>query len=366
MTTPSGTREQTISDYLAVVRRYKWVILVAVLVVPTVAYFMSARSRRSSRQGRRAAEPAGLGATITGLPTQSTVQDPERYARTQARLAACASAPRDRRAGERRRVGIRRPGRPRYRHPHVRRQPRRPRSRDGARNRLCEGLHRVSGRTRQPSRAPAGAPGPARRSSGTQAHPRATRIGSLSDRNRISGRSRSCSSRQLRHQHRRWRHADRPLPRRNAILGAMLGLLLGIGGAFALNAFDRQADEVEHELQIRSSRSCLRRGVETLPRSSSGPDETTEAVARLRASFDFTNQQLGAKTVMVTSAGPREGKSTTIANHRPGAHRPPRRAGRPRPRRPMLAASSICPTAPASPTSPPATRSSWTCSSPSA
>ena len=38
-----NAREQTIADYLAVVRRYKWVIIVAVLVVPTVAYVMSAR-----------------------------------------------------------------------------------------------------------------------------------------------------------------------------------------------------------------------------------------------------------------------------------------------------------------------------------
>ena len=44
------------------------------------------------------------------------------------------------------------------------------------------------------------------------------------------------------------------------------------------------------------------------------PDEMTEAVARLRASFDFANQNLQAKAVMVTSAGPREGKSTTVAN----------------------------------------------------
>ena len=98
----------------------------------------------------------------------------------------------------------------------------------------------------------------------------------------------------------------------------MLGLMLGVGAAFALNAFDRRirhADEVEHELQI-----PLLAKLPTPGRSDAAtilerpPDESTEAVARLRASFDFANTSLGAKTVMVTSAGPREGKSTTIAN----------------------------------------------------
>ena len=43
-------------------------------------------------------------------------------------------------------------------------------------------------------------------------------------------------------------------------------------------------------------------------------DETTEAFARLRANFDFTNQRSRRKVVMVTSAGPSEGKSTTVTN----------------------------------------------------
>ncbi|MEX2421386.1 MAG: CpsD/CapB family tyrosine-protein kinase, partial [Actinomycetota bacterium] len=98
----------------------------------------------------------------------------------------------------------------------------------------------------------------------------------------------------------------------------LLGLMLGVGGAFALSAFDRRirhADEVEYELQI-----PLLAKLPTPRRNDAAtilerpPDETTEAVGRLRASFDFTNTGLGAKIVMVTSAGPREGKSTTAAN----------------------------------------------------
>ena len=94
-------------------------------------------------------------------------------------------------------MGIRRLGRPRYRHPHVRRQPRRPRSRDGARNRLCEGLHRVQAprRTRQASHAPAeeiqGRLAELRNAGASETDT----YRELSDRNRISGRSRSCSRR---------------------------------------------------------------------------------------------------------------------------------------------------------------------------
>ena len=69
--------------------------------------------------------------------------------------------------------------------------------------------------------------------------------------------------------------------------------MLGIGAAFALHAFDRRirhADEVEHELQI-----PLLAKLPTPGRNDAAtilerpPDETTEAVARLRASFDFAN-----------------------------------------------------------------------------
>jgi len=96
MTLQPGTREHTIGDYLGVVRRYKWIIIVAALVVPTVAYFMSSRSPKIYQASADVLlNRQDLGATITGLPTQSTATDPYRYALTQERLAE-ASAVSDR------------------------------------------------------------------------------------------------------------------------------------------------------------------------------------------------------------------------------------------------------------------------------
>jgi capsular exopolysaccharide synthesis family protein len=98
----------------------------------------------------------------------------------------------------------------------------------------------------------------------------------------------------------------------------MLGLLLGVARHSPSMHFDRRirhADDVEHELQIpvlAKLPTPRRRDAATI--LDRAPDETTEAVGRLRASFDFANQNFGAKTVLITSAGPREGKSTTIAN----------------------------------------------------
>jgi Mrp family chromosome partitioning ATPase/capsular polysaccharide biosynthesis protein len=113
-----------------------------------------------------------------------------------------------------------------------------------------------------------------------------------------------------------------PLPRRNAILGGLLGLLLGIGAALLAEALDRRVrseEEIGEALELpllgrlpRPSRR-LRRANELVmladPRS-----VHAETLRKLRTSLEFVNFERGAKTIMVTSAGPREGKSTTVAN----------------------------------------------------
>ena len=324
MTMHTGSREQTIADYLSVVRRYKWVIIVAALVVPAVAYVMSAREPKVYRDKAEVLlNRQDLGATITGLPTQSTVQDPYRYARTQAKLA---EAP----AVLARALKISGVGNVTGWGSDV--------SADPDTDILTFGANHS-----EPDVATALATAYAtafteyKLQTDTASLSRARRElqGRLAELRR-AGATGTDTYQELLGQEQNLRTLEillapatvisagdgasqiAPLPRRNAILGAMLGLILGIGGAFALNAFDRRirhADEVEQELQIpllAKLPTPHRRDAATILERA--PDETTEAVGRLRASFDFANQNFGAKTVMITSAGPREGKSTTIAN----------------------------------------------------
>ena len=320
----SRSREQTIADYLAVIRRYKWVIIVAVLVVPAAAYVKSAREPKVFRATADVLlNRQDIGSTITGIPTQSTVTDPFRYTRTQARLA----------------------GAPAVLERAVR----------------LSGLKNVEGWGSDVAADPDtdiltfgvnhGDPDIAARlatayaeaftayklQTDTASLTRARReIRSRLQELRNAGATGTDTYSELLGQEQDLRTLElllapatvirraggagqiAPTPRRNATLGVLLGLMLGIGGAFALHAFDRRirhADEVEHELQIPLLAKLPTPGrndpATILERAQ---DESTEAVARLRASFDFSNTTLGAKTVMITSAAPREGKSTTIAN----------------------------------------------------
>ena len=114
----------------------------------------------------------------------------------------------------------------------------------------------------------------------------------------------------------------RPLPRRNGIVGGLLGLLLGIGVALLAEALDRRVRS-EHDVEkaldlpllgrVPAPRRRLRKANKlvmlTAPQS-----VHAETFRKLRTSVEFVNVERGARTIMVTSAGPQEGKSTTVAN----------------------------------------------------
>ena len=321
--------EQAVAHYLTVVRRYKWLILATTLIVPLTAYVVSAQQTKIYRaEAEVLLNLQDIGAVITGLPTQSaTFDDPTRYARTQAQLARVPSV---RQAAVEKVEGG---------------------GVDAAEladiatvseNRdsdiLSFAVEHGDPRVAQLlATAYARAFTAYKLESGTASLARA-RVeiqGRLSELRRaaLSGTE---TYRELVGQAQNLRTLEllltpatvirladdaeqiEPTPRRNALLGAVLGLLIGIGAAFGLNAVDRRirhADEVEYGLQIPllAKLPSPRRGdgATILERP---PDETTESVARLRAAFDFANSDLGAKVVMVTSAGPREGKSTTVTN----------------------------------------------------
>jgi len=114
-----------------------------------------------------------------------------------------------------------------------------------------------------------------------------------------------------------------PRTRRNGILGLMLGLMLGIGLAFLYEALDtrvRTAEEVGHALgglpllaRLPEPSKRLRKRNELVMLARPGGSQG-EAYRMLRANLDFVTLEREARTIMVTSALVGEGKTTTAAN----------------------------------------------------
>lgn len=112
-----------------------------------------------------------------------------------------------------------------------------------------------------------------------------------------------------------------PMPARNALLGLIVGLVLGIGLAFAREAFDtrlRVAEDMAAAFQApllariptpRRTQPAMRLAVLEDPR---GP--ASEAYGQLRGNVALATRGRNVKTVMVSGAAAREGRSTTIAN----------------------------------------------------
>jgi polysaccharide biosynthesis transport protein len=114
----------------------------------------------------------------------------------------------------------------------------------------------------------------------------------------------------------------RPRPTRYGLLGLGLGLVLGIGLAFLRDAFDtrlRTTDQIGEILGLpllgripEPSRQLQRDSKLAMiaePASSSAED-----FRRLRMNLEFATLGKPSQVIMVTSALEREGKSTTVAN----------------------------------------------------
>lgn len=112
------------------------------------------------------------------------------------------------------------------------------------------------------------------------------------------------------------RSPSSPAIRRNAVLGAFLGLLLGVVIAFLLERIDRRLNTTEDIEEVFQTPV-----VGIVPESASIPEAIalrgrdmpaaeTEAFRMLSASLRFFNVDREIKTLLVTSSAPGDGKST--------------------------------------------------------
>jgi len=330
--TEHSHREQTLTDYLAIVRRHIWTIAIIAIVVPISAYVVSSQQPNAYRASSTVLlSRQDLGSALTGVSNVDSYSDPARVAETQAAIARTQDVAQQaiNRAGV---TGI-------FPYELLDSSSVTPESNADILRFAVEADGPIKAARLANGYAEAFAANKYRLDTSSLSRARKELDNRLVEL-RAAGQTKTQVYTDLLGQAQKLRTVEllqgratvikravigakiAPTPKRNATLGAALGLMLGLGVAFLWNALDkrvRSEEEVERILELpllarlprpgRQSRNADRLSMLDEP-----SDTSAEAVRRLRTNLELANLEGNAKVIMVTSAAPGEGKSTTIAN----------------------------------------------------
>jgi Mrp family chromosome partitioning ATPase/capsular polysaccharide biosynthesis protein len=329
----AGSDASTLRDYLQVARRRKWVILMALVLVPGGAVALSLEQERLYEASAEVLlSQQNLGAALTGTDDPNAGQQPDRLAQTQASLARVPSIA----ASVLRETGLRD------------RSPEELLSASSVSARPNTDLLVFEVTDPDPAMASLLATEYARQFTqyrlelDTSALVRARKeVAGQIARLKARGERKSALYVSLVDKEQQLRTMEalrtsnalvvrtageaaqvQPKPVRNGVLGLVLGLVLGIGLAFLWEALDtrlRSAEDIGRALDLPllarlSAPPRKLRKNHKLAMLADVASGHAEAYRVLRTNVEFANLDRGAQTIMITSAVEGEGKSTTAAN----------------------------------------------------
>ena len=334
MTHPLPTQPTTLADYVALLNRRKWIILIPLVLAPLITVFLSSRQQAVYQASAEIyVKRTDIAAASVGVSNPSLQQDPVRYLRTQADVARDPVLAKRvvQRAGV---SGMSAGGllgsssvtpRPdadildiavtstlpraavRLTNVYASQYSRYRTELDTAR--INDAIEGVKARI-ESLRANGVSIGSAAYATLLQNQTQLETVGKLlADNTQVLQPAVGASK-------------IRPRTKRNTILATLLAGVLGIGLAFLAEALDRRVRserEVDEALgipllgRIPKPHRSLRKD-DSLVMISEPRSIAAEPVRKLRTNIEFLNVERPRRTILVTSSVQREGKSTTVAN----------------------------------------------------